>query len=65
MCRPTLRTWIASRSDLERSSAEFFKLLEDGELRIDIAAKLPLREAARAHALLEGRTLSGAILLQP
>jgi NADPH2:quinone reductase len=65
VCRPTLRTWIASRSDLETSSNEFFQLLAAGELRIDIAAKLPLREAARAHALLEGRTLSGAILLEP
>ncbi len=65
VCRPTLRTWIASRGDLEKASAEFFQLLADGDLRIDIAARLPLREAARAHELLEGRSLSGAVLLQP
>ncbi|TXL65451.1 quinone oxidoreductase family protein [Zeimonas arvi] len=65
VCRPTLRTWIAKRSDLETASREFFELLADRTLRIDIAAKLPLREAARAHALLEGRTLSGAVLLEP
>ncbi len=65
VCRPTLRTWIASRSDLEKSSREFFQLLEDGALRIDIAARLPLREAARAHELIEGRSLNGAILLTP
>jgi NADPH2:quinone reductase len=63
VCRPTLRTWIASRSDLETASAEFFQLLAEGALRIDIAARLPLRDAARAHELLEGRTLSGAVLL--
>jgi len=40
-------------------------LLADGSLRIDIAAKLPLRQAARAHELLEGRALSGAVLLEP
>ena len=65
VCRPTLRTWITSRADLEAASAEFFQLLADGDLRIDIAATLPLRDAARAHELLEGRTLSGAVLLKP
>jgi NADPH2:quinone reductase len=65
VCRPTLRTWIASRRDLETSSAEFFRLLADDALRIDIAARLPLRDAAKAHALLEGRTLTGAVLLKP
>lgn len=65
VCRPTLRTWIAARADLETASNEFFALLADGSLRIDVAARLPLREAARAHALLEGRTLRGAVLLTP
>jgi NADPH2:quinone reductase len=65
VCRPTLRTWIASRSDLETASADFFQLLAKGVLRIDIAARLPLRDAAKAHELLEGRTLTGAVLLKP
>lgn len=65
VCRPTLRTWIAARSDLETSSDEFFQLLAEGALRIDIAATLPLRDAARAHEMLEGRALSGAVLLKP
>lgn len=65
VCRPTLRTWIAARKDLEWSSREFFDLLADRSLRIDIAASLPLAEAARAHSLLEGRTLQGALILKP
>ncbi len=65
VCRPTLRTWIAKREDLETASTEFFQLLADDALRIDIAAVLPLKDAAKAHELLEGRTLSGAVLLQP
>lgn len=65
VCRPTLRTWIAKRSDLETASREFFELLAEGALKIEIAAKLPLRDAAQAHRLLEGRTLSGAVLLTP
>jgi len=65
VCRPTLRTWIAKREDLDRASTEFFELLADRSLKIDIAAKLPLSEAARAHELIEGRSISGAVLLQP
>lgn len=65
VCRPTLRTWIAARTDLETASHDFFEMLQSGALRIDIAAKLPLREAAEAHRLIEGRTLSGAVLLEP
>jgi len=65
VCRPTLRTWIARRDDLERAAGEFFGLLADGSLRIDIEARLPLREAARAHRLLEGRGTRGAIVLVP
>lgn len=65
VCRPTLRTYIARRSDLETASREFFALLANGDLRIDVAAKLPLAKAAEAHALLEGRTLAGSLLLHP
>lgn len=65
VCRPTLRTFIAARSDLETASQELFELLADRSLRIEIAAKLPLRDASEAHRLIEGRSLSGAILLAP
>ena len=65
VCRPTLRTWIAKQSDLENASREVFDLLADGSLRIDIAARLPLHEAAQAHRLIESRTMSGAVLLEP
>lgn len=63
VCRPTLRTWIAKREDLVTASEEFFELLASGALRIGIDARLPLERAADAHRMLEGRTLSGAVLL--
>lgn len=65
VCRPTLRTWIAAREDLRRASDEVFALLGDGGLRIDIAAVLPLAEAAQAHELIEGRMVAGALVLAP
>ena len=42
-----------------------FAALRTGRLQLHIAAELPLREGARAHALLEGRGATGKILLIP
>jgi NADPH2:quinone reductase len=61
--RPTLRTWIAKRSDLEWASAEVFDLLASGRVKIEVSARFPLREARRAHELLEGRKTTGAVVL--
>jgi len=65
VCRPTLRTWIAKRSDLQWASQELFDLLGSGRLRIDIAAHVPLHDAAQAHRLIEDRRTAGAIILDP
>ena len=65
VCRPTLRSYIAKRSDLLAMCEEVFELLADPTLRLDIEATLPLHEAAQAHRLLEGRTTRGAIVLTP
>lgn len=65
VCRPTLRTYIAKRSDLLAMCEEVFELLADPAMRLDIEALLPLTEAAQAHRLLEGRTAKGAIVLTP
>jgi NADPH2:quinone reductase len=65
VCRPTLRTYIASRSDLLAMCAEAFDLLGDPRLRIEIAARLPLAEASEAHRMLESRQTTGSIVLIP
>ncbi|MEZ5738251.1 MAG: quinone oxidoreductase [Burkholderiaceae bacterium] len=65
VCRPTLRTWIADPADLQRASAACFELLASGAMRIGIQQVLPLRDAAKAHELLESRQTQGAILLRP
>lgn len=44
---------------------ELLPLLAEGRIRPDIAARLPLAEARRAHELLESGTALGKILLQP
>ncbi len=63
--RPTLGTWIADRGDLERASDEFFNLVRGGAIRVEVAAAYPLEEVARAHAELEGRRTTGAMILVP
>lgn len=65
VCRPTLRTYIASRSDMLDMCEEVFALLADPSLRLDIEALLPLTQAVQAHRMLEGRTTKGAIVLIP
>jgi NADPH2:quinone reductase len=65
VCRPTLRTYVARRSDLLAMSDEAFSLLSDPTIRLDIAATLPLVEAAKAHRMLEERKTKGSIVLIP
>ena len=65
VCRPTLRTYIASRSDMLDMCEEVFALLADPSIRLDIEALLPLTEASQAHRMLESRITKGAIVLMP
>lgn len=59
--------WNVLRSQAERvqRSAELFDWWRRGALRVEIAARLPLRDGARAHALLESRQTTGKVLLIP
>jgi NADPH2:quinone reductase len=50
---------------LQWASQELFDLLGSGRLRIDIAAHVPLHDAAQAHRLIEDRRTAGAIILDP
>ncbi|MET0964432.1 MAG: quinone oxidoreductase [Noviherbaspirillum sp.] len=65
VCRPTLKTYVASRADLLAMCDEAFALLADPTLRLDIAATLPLTAAAEAHRMLESRETQGSIVLIP
>ena len=47
-----------------RANALFAAMIK-GDLKVPIAARIPLREGARAHALLEGRGVTGKLLLIP
>ena len=59
--------WNVLTSGAERRlrAEELFSWVRSGALRVSIAARIPLAEGARAHALLEGRGVVGKIILLP
>jgi NADPH2:quinone reductase len=63
--RPTLFTFLADRARLERMARDLFSVLRSGAVKIKIGARLPLAEAARAHAALEARETTGSTVLIP
>ena len=63
--RPSIFHHIADPRLLRTAAAELFEALAQDKLRPHIHARMPLREAAGAHALLESRTTRGAVVLLP
>jgi NADPH:quinone reductase len=61
---PTLTDYNATRPALVGRAAAVFGAVLEGTLRPAIAASLPLRDAARAHQLLEAREVIGKVLLE-
>jgi NADPH:quinone reductase len=63
--RPTLFTFLADRSRLERMARDLFSVLRSGAVKVKISEEFPLAEAARAHAALEARETTGSIIFSP
>ncbi len=61
---PTLSDHNATPEALGGRAAAVFEAVLDGTLRPAIAGTFPLREAARAHELLESRSVIGKVLLE-
>ena len=65
LTRPTLMTYTARREDLLASSAELFKVVQSGSVKIEVKQTYPLSEAAQAHRDLETRKTTGSTVLIP
>ncbi|POA97990.1 quinone oxidoreductase [Chromobacterium sinusclupearum] len=65
LTRPKLGDYIASRAELEASSAALFRRLEDGTIKLAPSHRYPLAEAAQAHRDLEARKTTGSVILLP
>lgn len=61
--RPTLVHYVATRDALEAAAAELFDVVASGAVRIEIAQRYPLADAAIAHADLQARRTTGSIVL--
>jgi NADPH2:quinone reductase len=65
MARTTLAHFTASRDELLARTRDLFRMIGEGKLKMKIAQKYPLAEAAQAHRDLESRQLTGKLLLIP
>jgi NADPH2:quinone reductase len=65
LTRPTSGDYLKDPAARRRGARELFALVRSRKVRILIGQRFPLREAARAHAELEARRTTGAIVLLP
>ena len=65
LTRPSLAHYTATREELLWRAGDLFKAMESGTVRLRIDREMPLRDAAEAHRLLEGRKTAGKLLLIP
>ncbi|MBP8146321.1 MAG: quinone oxidoreductase [Inhella sp.] len=65
ICRPTLRSFIASPADLQRGAQGLFEAMQEGHVRLEVKHRYPFTDVRRAHRELEGRLTTGAPVLIP
>lgn len=65
VCRPTLRSFIATREELQAAAARFFAAVAEGWLDLSVSRRYALAHVQRAHADLESGTTTGAAVLVP
>lgn len=65
LTRPTLRDYVAGRSELTRRAGDLFAWIGSGDLRVRIDVTYPLAEASDAHRYVEERRTRGKVLLVP
>ena len=63
--RPTLVTHTAKRGDLEAIAQDFFDIVLSGKVKIAVAQRYALADAAQAHRDLEARKTTGSSILVP
>jgi NADPH2:quinone reductase len=63
--RPTLNTYAARREDLVAIANDLFDVVGSGKVKIEIAQRYALKDAAQAHRDLEARKTTGSTILLP
>jgi len=62
--RPTLASYITTRSELEETANDLFEVVKSGKVKINVNQTYPLHEAAQAHRDLEARETTGSTVLR-
>jgi len=65
LTRPTLMTYTARREDLLAHAEDLFDVVIKGAVRVEINQEFALKDAVRAHQVLESRGTMGSSLLLP
>ncbi|HSB78856.1 MAG TPA: zinc-binding dehydrogenase, partial [Candidatus Methylomirabilis sp.] len=65
LTRPALAQYTLTRSELLERAGDVLEWVMTGRLKLRISHALPLKDAAEAHTLLEGRETTGKVLLVP
>lgn len=63
--RPSLAPHASKRENLEEMSADLFKLVGSGKIKINVDQRYELADAVRAHQDLEARRTTGSTILLP
>lgn len=65
LTRPTLATYTAKQSDLQRVAADLFDVVGSGVVKIQVNQTYSLKDAGLAHTALETRKTTGSTVLLP
>ncbi len=63
LTRPTLWAYLADEREFAWRAADVLHWLASGDVRIDIGAAFPLKDAVAAHRALQGRSTTGKVIL--
>ena len=55
--------YLATRAELERSASELFEVVGSGKVKVEIAQRFALKDAAEAHRALQARKTTGSTIL--
>lgn len=58
--RPSVTAYTKTPAELAESAADLFNMVESGAIKIAVNQTFPLKDAALAHAALEGRRTTGS-----
>jgi NADPH2:quinone reductase len=65
LTRPTLNAHSAVREVVQTMADDLFAVVSSGKVKIDVAQRYPLADAAQAHIALESRKTTGSTILIP